>query len=297
MGHKAGYVNILGKPNAGKSTLMNALVGEKLSIVTPKAQTTRHRILGIYNDEKHQVIFSDSPGIIEPAYKLQEKMMGQVQESLTDADVFLLVLDATDPDAFTKGGDTFLSVINQLQKTEIPVVITLNKVDCLSQDDIQAFGKKIRTLFPKAEILVISALHRFNTFELFQTILNLLPEHPPYYDKEDISDRNLRFFASEIIREKILENYSQEIPYSTHVVIQSFKEEPSITRIVAEIWVERDSQKGILIGRAGKSLKKTGTDARIALEKFLNTKIYLELFVKVKKDWRANDETLKRLGY
>lgn len=297
MGHKAGYVNILGKPNAGKSTLMNALLGEKLSIVTPKAQTTRHRILGIYNDENHQVIFSDSPGIIEPAYKLQEKMMEQVQESLTDADVFLLVLDTTDPDALTKGGDTFLSVISQLQKTETPVVIALNKIDNLSQEVILAFGKKIRLMFPKAEILAISALHQFNTFELFQTILNLLPEHPPYYDKEDISDRNLRFFASEIIREKILENYSQEIPYSTHVMIQSFKEEPNITRIQAEIWVERDSQKGILIGQHGKSLKKTGTAARLALEKFLNTKVFLELFVKVKKDWRVDDETLKRLGY
>lgn len=297
MGHKAGYVNILGKPNVGKSTLLNVLLGEKLSIVTPKAQTTRHRILGIYNDEKHQVIFSDSPGIIEPSYKLQEKMMGQVQESLTDADIFLLVLDATDPDVFTNGGDTFLSVINRLQKAEIPVVIALNKIDCLNQDEIQTFGKSIRTKFPKADILAISALHQFNTFELFQTILNLLPKHPPYYDKEDLSNRNLRFFASEIIREKIFENYSQEIPYSTHVMIQSFKEEPNITKIQAEIWVERESQKGILIGKAGKSLKKLGTDARIALEKFLNTKVYLELFVKVKKGWREDNETLIHLGY
>jgi GTP-binding protein Era len=297
MGHKAGYVNILGKPNAGKSTLMNALLGERLSIVTAKAQTTRHRILGIYNDENHQVIFSDSPGIIEPAYKLQEKMMEQVQESLTDADVFLLVLDSTDTDALSKGGDTFLSIINQLQKTDTPLVVALNKIDNLSQEEVQAFGKKIRTMFPKAEILAISALHQFNTSELFQTILNLLPEHPPYFDKDDLSDKNLRFFASEIIREKIFENYSQEIPYSTHVVIQSFKEEPTITRIRAEIWVERDSQKGILIGQQGKALKKTGTAARLALEKFLNTKVFLELFVKVKKDWRADEETLKRLGY
>ncbi|MCX7743351.1 MAG: GTPase Era [Flavobacteriales bacterium] len=295
MGHKAGYVNILGKPNAGKSTLMNALLGERLSIVTSKAQTTRHRILGIYNDENHQVIFSDSPGIIEPAYKLQEKMMDLVQESLSDADVFLLVLDATDPDSITQGGDTFLSVINQLQKTNIPVVIAINKIDNLSQDAVQIFGKKIRILFPKAEILAISALHQFNTYELFQTILKLLPEHPPYFDKEDISNRHLRFFASEIIREKILENYSQEIPYSSHVAILSFKEEVNITRIDAEIWVEKESQKAIIIGKNGKALKKTGTEARLALEKFLNQKVYLSLNVKVKPEWRKNESLLNKI--
>lgn len=295
MGHKAGYINILGKPNAGKSTLMNALLGERLSIVTPKAQTTRHRILGIYNDDNHQVIFSDSPGIIEPSYKLQEKMMEQVQESLTDADVFLLVLDATDPEALTNGGDSFLSIICQLQKTDVPVVIAINKIDNLSQDDVQTFGKKIRGLFPKAEIIAISALHQFNTFELFQTILKLLPEHPPYYDKEDISNRHIRFFAAEIIREKILENYSQEIPYCTHVAILSFKEEPTIIRIDAEIWVEKESQKAIIIGKNGKALKKTGTEARLALEKFLNQKVFLSFNVKVKPDWRKNESLLNKI--
>lgn len=295
MNHKAGYVNIIGKPNAGKSTLMNALLGERLSIVTPKAQTTRHRILGIYNDDNHQVIFSDSPGIIEPSYKLQEKMMEQVQESLTDADVFLLVLDATDPNALTQGGVKFLSIISLLQKTDIPVVVAINKIDNLSQDAIQAFGAKVRALFPKAEILAISALYQFNTYELFKTILNLIPEHEPYFDKEDLSDRNLRFFASEIIREKIFENYSQEIPYSTHVTIQSFKEEPNISRIDAEIWVEKESQKAIIIGKNGKALKKTGTEARLALEKFLNQKVFLSLNVKVKPDWRKNESLLDKI--
>ncbi len=295
MDHKAGYVNIIGKPNAGKSTLMNALLGERLSIVTPKAQTTRHRILGIYNDDNHQVIFSDSPGIIEPSYKLQEKMMEQVQESLTDADVFLLVLDATDPNALTLGGDAFLSIISQMQKTDVPVVVAINKIDNLSQDAVQVYGTKVRALFPKAEILAISALHQFNTFELFQTILSLLPEHEPYFDKEDLSDRNLRFFASEIIREKIFENYSQEIPYSTHVTIQSFKEEPKISRIDAEIWVEKESQKAIIIGKNGKALKKTGTQARLALEKFLNQKVFLSLNVKVKPDWRKNESLLNKI--
>jgi GTP-binding protein Era len=297
MSHRAGFVNILGKPNVGKSTLMNALMGERLSIITAKAQTTRHRILGIFNDENHQIIFSDTPGIIDPQYKLQEKMMAQVQESLGDADVFLLVIDAADAKPIDKQGELYAQLIDKLKKTNTPLVIAINKVDLLTQDKVVVLGTALREMFPSAEIIGISALHQFQTKELFDILFKHIPEHPPYFDKEDISDRNLRFFTSEIIREKILENYSQEIPYSVHVVINSFKEEPTITRIQADILVERDSQKGIIIGKNGAALKKTGTDARLALEKFLQTKVFLEVFVKVKKDWRGDEKTLSSMGY
>jgi len=298
MQHKAGYVNIFGRPNAGKSTLLNALVDERISTTNPKAQTTRHRILGIFNDEFHQIIFSDSPGIIDPKYKLQERMMDQVTDQLDDADIFLLVIDATDKRAIdTEPNTRYQTLIEKINKSDIPLVIALNKVDRLTQEQVYTMGTKLKGLYPRSQIIGISALHGFQTDELRQLIQSLLPEHPPYFDKEDISDRDFRFFSAEIIREKIMSNYEEEVPYSTHVVINSFKEDEKIIRIQADILVERESQKAIIIGRQGKALKKTGTEARIALEEFLHNKVFLELFVKVKKDWRSDENLLNNMGY
>ncbi|MBW7935768.1 MAG: GTPase Era [Flavobacteriales bacterium] len=298
MEHKAGYVNIFGKPNAGKSTLLNALIGEKLSTTNQKAQTTRHRILGIYNDALHQIIFSDSPGIIEPKYKLQERMMHQVTEQLEDADVYLLVIDATNKQSVNpEDSSQYQAIIGKICQSDIPLVIALNKIDSLSQEKVYETGEKLRSLYPKAHILGISALHHFQIDELRQLIQSLLPIHPPYYDKDDVSDRDLRFFCAEIIREKIMGNYDEEVPYSSHVVINSFKEEEKLIRIHAEIYVERESQKAIIIGKMGKALKKTATESRIALEEFLKAKVFLELFVKVKKDWRSNENLLNNMGY
>ncbi|KQS41429.1 GTPase Era [Pedobacter sp. Leaf194] len=296
MAHKAGFVSIIGKPNVGKSTLMNVLVGERLSIITPKAQTTRHRILGIVNEAEYQIVFSDTPGIIKPKYSLQESMMSFVNGSLTDADVLLFVTDINE--AYDEE-----DVLEKILNRNIPTIVLINKIDKALQEQVDekiAFWQE--KLNPVA-IYAISALHNHNVDGLLDRVLEMLPEHPPYYDKEDLTDRSERFFVSEIIREKIFLNYQKEIPYSTEVIVKSFKEEEmkngkgAMVRITAEIVVERDSQKNILIGTGGSMLKKVGTEARIEIEKFLDTKVFLEMFVKVIPDWRSKKNYLKSFGY
>ena len=289
--HKAGFINIIGHPNVGKSTLMNALIGEKLSIMNPKAQTTRHRIMGIANGDNYQLVFSDTPGIMKPKYKLQERMMGFVESVYEDADVMLFLTDVEDQ---FDTDETFIKVNN----LEVPVLLAINKVDLTTtQEEIDAIMAAWKIRLPKAEIFVISALRNFNVQGLFARMLELLPENPPFYPKDDISDKNVRFFVSEMIREQILKNYSKEIPYSVEIVIETYRETPTIDHISALIYVERDSQKGIIIGPKGESLKRVGTYARKDIEKFIGKKVFLEMFVKVKKDWRSNDTLLKGFGY
>ncbi len=290
MPHRAGFVSIIGKPNAGKSTLMNALVGEKMSIVTPKAQTTRHRIIGIVNEPEYQIVFSDTPGVIKPAYTLQESMMSSVQGSLIDADLILLVTDIHE-----KYDES--DVIEKLKKTDSPVAILINKIDTSSEDEVKQKIAYWQALINPQAIFAVSALHGHNIQAVMQFILDRLPEHPPYYEKDALTDRNERFFVSEIIREKVFKLYEKEIPYSTEVIITAFKEEETIIRISAEIIVERDSQKNIIIGKAGSMIKKVGTYARQDIEDFLQKKVFLELFVKVIPDWRKKDNYLKRFGY
>jgi GTP-binding protein Era len=289
--HKAGFVNIVGKPNAGKSTLLNQLMGEKLAIVTQKAQTTRHRIFGIYNEEDVQIVFSDTPGVLEPKYELQEKMMDFVKDSLQDADVFLFIVDVTDKDE----PNEFL--VDKLNKIPVPVLLLLNKMDASNQEALIEKVEFWHNLIPKAEILPISALEGFNTDIILPKLKTLLPENPPYYDKDQFTDKSERFFVNETIREKILLNYDKEIPYSVEVVTEIFKEKEGIIFIDSIIYVERDTQKGIIIGNKGDAIKKVGTEARIDLEKFFSKKIHLNLFVKVKKDWRKNERDLKNFGY
>ncbi|QNL50393.1 GTPase Era [Olivibacter sp. SDN3] len=290
MSHKAGFVSIIGKPNAGKSTLMNSLVGEKMSIVTPKAQTTRHRILGIVNEEDYQIIFSDTPGVIKPVYGLQESMMSFVQGSLIDADVILFVTDINE--RYDEG-----DVIEKLRKTSSPVAVLVNKIDKSTEENVK---KKIaywqETLNPQA-IFAVSALLGHNVQAIFEFVLENLPIHPPYYDKEELTDKTERFFVSEMIREKIFKLYEKEIPYSTEVIVTSFKQEEDIVRISAEIIVERDSQKNIIIGKGGAMIKKVGTYAREDIEEFLQKKVFLELFVKVIANWRSKKNYLKSFGY
>ena len=289
--HKAGFVNIVGKPNAGKSTLLNQLMGEKLAIVTQKAQTTRHRIFGIYNEEDVQIVFSDTPGVLDPKYELQEKMMGFVKESLQDADVFLFIVDISDksePSEF---------LIEKLNKIPIPVLLLINKIDKSNQKEMEAAVEHWHNLLPKAEILPISALNAYNTEYILPKLKSLLPENPPYYDKDKFTDKSERFFVNEKVREKILLNYEKEIPYSVEVVTELFKEKEGIIFIDSIIYVERETQKGILIGHKGEAIKKVGTEARLDLEKFFAKKIHLNLFVKVKKDWRKNEKDLKNFGY
>ena len=289
--HKAGFVNIVGKPNAGKSTLLNQLMGEKLAIVTQKAQTTRHRIFGIYNEEDLQIVFSDTPGVLDPKYELQEKMMDFVKDSLQDADVFLFIIDITDasePNEF---------LIEKLNKIPVPVLILINKIDVSNQEKLEGMMEFWHNKIPKAEILPISAQEGFNTEAILPKLKSLLPENPPYYDKDQYTDRPERFFVNEAIREKILLNYDKEIPYSVEVVTEQFKEKEGIIFIDSIIYVERDTQKGIIIGHKGDAIKKVGTQARLDLEKFFAKKIHLNLFVKVKKDWRKNDRDLKNFGY
>lgn len=290
MSHKAGFVSIIGKPNAGKSTLMNALIGEKMSIITPKAQTTRHRIIGIINEPDYQIVFSDTPGVIKPNYALQEAMMSMVQGSLVDADIILLVTDIHEMHDEEE-------LIGRLKNMESPIAVLINKIDKSSEEEVNA---KIRyweqTLEPKA-IFATSALRGYNIDAVMQFVLDYLPVHPPYYDKDALTDRPERFFVSEIIREKVFKLYEKEIPYSTEVIITSFKEEPTITRISAEIIVERDSQKNILIGKGGSMIKKVGTYARQDIEEFIDQKVFLELFVKVIPDWRKRKNYLQRFGY
>ncbi len=289
--HKAGFVNIVGKPNAGKSTLLNQLMGEKLAIVTQKAQTTRHRIFGIYNEEDLQIVFSDTPGVLDPKYGLQEKMMDFVKDSLQDADVFLLIIDLTDKTEHSE----FL--VEKLNKIPVPVLILVNKIDASNQPDLEKVMEFWHEQIPKAEILPISALTGFNTEVILPKLKSMLPENPPYYDKDQYTDKPERFFVNETVREKILLNYDKEIPYSVEVVTEQFKETDGMLFIDSVIYVERDTQKGIIIGHKGDAIKKVGTEARIDLEKFFSKKIHLKLFVKVKKDWRKNDRDLKNFGY
>ncbi len=291
MAHKAGFVNIIGNPNVGKSTLMNAFVGEKLSIITSKAQTTRHRILGIVNGDDFQVVLSDTPGIIKPAYELQQSMMDFVKSAFEDADVLLYMVEI---------GEKHLkdeAFFNKIVNTKIPVLLLINKIDKSSQEVLEEQVAFWREKVPNAEIYPISALNNFNVQEVFNRIIELLPEAPPFYPKDQLTDKPERFFVNETIREKILLNYKKEIPYSVEVVTESFVEDDNIIRIQSVIIVERDSQKGIIIGHKGEAIKKVGIQAREDLERFFGKKIHLELFVKVNKNWRTNPNQLRRFGY
>lgn len=289
--HKAGFVNIVGNPNVGKSTLMNQLVGERISIATFKAQTTRHRIMGIVNTDDVQIVFSDTPGVLKPNYKMQEMMLAFSESALADADVLLYVTDVVeDPE---KNKD-FLDKVRQMT---IPVLLLVNKIDQTDQKTLDDIVTKWHGLLPKAEILPISAKNKFGTDMLLKRIKELLPESPAYFDKEQLTDKPAKFFVSEIIREKILLYYDKEVPYSVEVSVERFKEEDRLIHINAVIYVERDSQKGIIIGHQGVALKKVSTEARKALEKFFGKKIYLETFVKVDKDWRNSQRELKQFGY
>lgn len=290
MSHKAGFVSIIGKPNAGKSTLMNALVGEKMSIITPKAQTTRHRILGIVNEPDYQIVFSDTPGVIKPAYGLQESMMGAVNDSLVDADIILFVTDINERHDET-------DVIEKLKNTQSPVAVIINKIDKSQQEYVFPKIEYWKQELNPSAIFAVSALHEHNVAGVMDYIIQNLPEHPPYYDKDTLTDRNQRFFVSEIIREKIFTLYAQEIPYSTEVIVTEYKEEEKMDRISVEIMVERDSQKNILIGKGGEMLKKVGTYARRDIEEFIQKKVFLQMFVKVIPDWRNRKNYLKRFGY
>jgi len=291
MSHKAGFVNIIGSPNAGKSTLMNALVGEKISIITSKAQTTRHRIMGIVSGDDFQIIYSDTPGLLKPAYKMQEGMMKFVQTAFRDADIFLLV---TTPD---EDEPNMPGMIEKLCKQEVPVFVLLNKSDLITQEKIAERLDYWKNKIPNAFVLAISALKKNNLDILLQQIKEKLPESPAYFPKDELTDKPLRFFVSEIIREKILRLYDKEIPYSAEVVVESFKEEEKITRIAANIIIARESQKGIIIGHKGAKIKELGTKARLDIEEMLGKKVFLELFVKVEKDWRDNENMLKNFGY
>ena len=291
MAHKSGFVNIVGSPNVGKSTLMNQLVGEKLSIVSYKAQTTRHRILGIVNEEDYQIVFSDTPGVVNAAYKLHENMMDYVNASISDADVLIFMTDTHENDMNHK------ETLERIQRLKVPVLCLINKIDSSEQVKVMERVVFWQEKLPNAKVYAISALHKFNIEAVWEEILSLIPESPPYYDKEEISDRPMRFFISEIIREKIFIHCQKEIPYSTQVEVEEFKEEPGLTRIRANIIVERDSQRGIIIGRGGEMLKRIGKAARLDMEKFLETKVFLENYVKVDKDWRHSDAKLKKYGY
>ena len=290
MPHKAGYVNIIGNPNVGKSTLMNAMVGQKLAIITSKAQTTRHRIMGIVNGEDFQIIYSDTPGILKPHYLLHESMMKFVDTALQDADIFLFITDVND-------NFEHVEVLEKLKKTDIPVIVLINKIDLSNQQFVNKKMEYWKSVLEKAEVMPISASYKFNLDKVFQKIIELLPDSPPYFPKDELTDKSERFFVSEIIREKILTTYQKEIPYSVEVVIDNFKELSTLTKISATIYVSRESQKSIIIGHEGKLLKKVGTEARKDIEAFIERKVFLELFVKLNKDWRNNPKLLKYFGY
>lgn len=291
-GFKSGFVNIIGNPNVGKSTLMNALVGERLAIITAKAQTTRHRIMGIVGGEDFQIVYSDTPGILRPSYKLQESMMGFVRGALKDADVILYVTDTVE-----RGDEASEEILEKVKLSAIPTIVVINKIDLSNQDGLEALVSMWHERLPEARIIPVSALEGFNVSGVFDNIMELLPEGAPYYEEGTLTDRPMRFFASEIIREKIFLNYDKEIPYSVEVVIEEYHEEPTIDRISAVIYVARDSQKGIIIGHKGSMLKKVGTAARLELEKFVGKKIFLQLHVKVDEGWRNSSRGLKRFGY
>ncbi len=288
---RSGFVNIIGNPNVGKSTLMNALVGEKLSIVTAKAQTTRHRIMGIVNGPDYQAVFSDTPGILKPSYRLQESMMDFVDTAIGDADVILYVTDIVEKK------DKNREYVEKLSKVTCPVLIAINKIDLGTQEQVLNLMKEWKELVPAAEIFPISAQEKFNLDNLFEAVTGALPVNPPWYDRETFTDRSMRFFASEIIREKILMNYTKEIPYCTEVVIERFKEGEDRYDIDAVINVMRDSQKGIIIGAQGRALKKTATAARLDMEAFFEKKVFLQIFVKVEPNWREDARKLKKFGY
>ena len=289
--HRAGFVNIIGNPNVGKSTLMNALVGEKLSIVTAKAQTTRHRIMGIVNGEDYQIVYSDTPGILKPNYRLQQSMMNFVDTAIGDADIILYVTDTIEK------GDKNEEYIAKLKNIQCPVILVINKIDISSQEQVMELMKWWKEQIPNAIIFPASAQEKFNLDNIFDTIVSNLPTAPAWYDKDVFTDKNLRFFASEIVREKIFLNYKEEIPYSCEVVVEEFKEGAERYDISAVIYVMRETQKGIIIGKGGQSLKKVGTQARIDMEDFFQKKVFLRLFVKVDEDWRENKKELRRFGY
>jgi GTPase len=289
--HKSGFANILGNPNVGKSTLMNALVGEKLSITTAKAQTTRHRIMGILNGEDFQIVYSDTPGILKPRYKLQEAMMNTVTHALEDADVILFVTDVTEP--FPREE----VILDKIRAAGTPLIICINKIDLTTQEKLEDIAGYWTKEFPGSPVIPVSAIEEFNLDQLLKAVLERIPEGEPFFPKDQLTDRFERFFAAEIIREKILKNYQKEIPYSVEIEIESFSEEPKINKIRAVIHAARDSQKGIIIGHKGSMLKKTGTEARIEMEEFFGKKVFLELYVKVSKEWRDKPAMLKRFGY
>lgn len=291
MAHKAGFVNIIGSPNMGKSTIMNAWLGEKLSIVTHKAQTTRHRILGIYNDDDHQIVFSDTPGILEAKYTLQERMLDSIYSALTDADVLVWVTDVFEKEV--RNSD-ILDKVNQLN---VPVIVLVNKLDLAKQDKLVEIVEAWKERLPNAEILPVSALHNMLVNEVLQKIKSHLPENPPYYDKEDVSDRNIRFFVEEIVREKIFLHLEQEIPYCSQVIVNEYKELRDKHHIEAYVVVERESQKAIMLGKEGSMIKRIGTEARRDIEKFIGNKVFLSLSIKVDKDWRNKEQKLKIYGY
>ena len=289
--HKAGFVNIVGNPNVGKSTLMNLLVGERISIATFKAQTTRHRIMGILNTDEMQIVFSDTPGVLKPNYKLQESMLNFSESALADADVLLYVTDVVEKP------DKNMEFIEKVRKMQVPNLLLINKIDLSNQEALVKCVEEWHGLIPQAEIIPISAISKFGVDVVMKRIKDLLPDSPPYFDKDQWTDKPARFFVTEIIREKILLYYDKEIPYAVEVVVEQFKEEAKSIHINAVIYVERDSQKGIIIGKQGKALKKVSSEARKTLEKFFQKSIYLETFVKVDKDWRSSDKELKNFGY
>ncbi len=289
--HRSGFVNIVGNPNVGKSTLMNLLVGEKISIITSKAQTTRHRIMGIVNTPEYQIVYSDTPGVLRPNYKLQEKMLNFSLSALQDADVLLYMTDVVEK---LDKNDEY---IEKVQKLDMPILLLINKIDLTTQEQLEELVAEWKTILPNAEIYPISALSNFSVDVIKKRIVELLPVSPPYFEKDALTDKPARFFVTEIIREKALLYYQKEIPYSIEVVVEEFKDEKKIIRIRALIMVERDSQKGIIIGHQGKALKKLGTTARKDIEKFFDKKVYLELYVKVEKDWRDRDNVLRSYGY
>ena len=290
--HKAGFVNIVGNPNVGKSTLMNKLVGERISIITSKAQTTRHRIMGIVNTDDYQIVFSDTPGVLTPKYKLQESMLEFSVEALIDADILIYVTDVIE----TIGKNH--SYIDKVARMDIPVILVINKIDLLKGDaDLNEHINKWKEILPKAEIFPVSAQEDFNVSNLMQRIVSLLPDSPPYFGKDALTDKPARFFVTEIVREKILLDYDKEIPYSVQVIVEKFEEKPTSIHIMAVIYVERDSQKAIIIGHGGKKIKKVGIEARKDIENFFQKHVYLELFVKVEKDWRNKESKLRAFGY
>lgn len=292
MSHKAGFVNIVGNPNVGKSTLMNALVGERISIITSKAQTTRHRIMGIVNGEDFQIVYSDTPGVLKPNYKLQESMLGFSQSALTDADVLLYVTDVLDS---AEKNTFFLDKVKKMD--HVNTILIINKIDLINQKRLEELVEFWHKELPNAEIFPISAAEKFGIEQLFEKIKSLLPDSPPFFDKDALTDRPERFFVNEIIREKILLNYDKEIPYAVEVMVEEFKEDDNLIRISAVVFCERDSQKGIIIGKQGAALRKVGTEARKDIEAFFEKKVFLQLYVKVEKDWRNRERKLRNFGY